>query len=41
MTTALPSRTRWWRASLIALGAVVLLLVIGYVALTARFRRRG
>jgi uncharacterized protein involved in outer membrane biogenesis len=37
MTTALPSRTRWWRASLIALGAVVLLLVIGYVALTRAF----
>ena len=37
MTATLPGRRRWWRITLIALGAVVLLLVAGYVALTRAF----
>ena len=32
-----PGKSRWWRISLIVLGALVLLLAIGYVALTRMF----
>ncbi|HEY6510333.1 MAG TPA: AsmA family protein, partial [Burkholderiaceae bacterium] len=33
----MPKRSRWWRIGLVALGAAMLLLAVGYVALTRMF----